>query len=342
MSAEKGGQSKPQKQLISISTGTILKIIAIFAALWFVWFVRDILAILFVALMLAALIDPFADWFQVKKIPRALAVLIVYLALLLIVGFVVLLIIPPFIEQISSLLANFGYYDQVAGWFGRFSSLTFEGGNLSQITSSFQQVFATLSGFLGGVAAMVIALVLTFYMVVEENAARRLFKNIAPTKYQPHLAKLFAKMQKKIGAWLRGQIVLGLIVGVAAYIGLSILGVKYALVLAIMAGLFEIIPYVGPVAAAIPAVILSMLQSPIKGLLVIVLYIIIQWLENNILVPKIMQKVTGLNPIVSIVALLVGLKIAGVIGAILAIPVATMVAVILEDYFSEESFWKKV
>jgi len=109
-----------------------------------------------------------------------------------------------------------------------------------------------------------------------------------------------------------------------------------------MAGLFEIVPYIGPVAAAIPAVILALLQDPIKGVMVAALYILIQWLENNILVPKIMQKVTGLNPIVSIVALLVGLKIAGIVGAILAVPVATMVAVLLEDFFSEDGLWKQI
>ena len=345
MTAQKGGSDKCQKQLISISTGTILKVIAIFAALWFVWFVRDILAVIFVALLLAALIDPIADWFSKRKIPRSLAVLLVYLVLFCIVSFVVIMLVPPVIEQVSALLINFGYYDQVATYIERFSSLNLGesvADNIGQLTTSIQQVFATLSGFVGGIAALVIVLVLAFYMVVEEQAARNFFKTLSPAQYQPHLAKLFNKMQKKIGLWLRGQIILGLIIGIVAYIGLSILGVQYALVLAIMAGLFEIVPYIGPVAAAIPAVILALLQDPIKGVMVAILYVVIQWLENNILVPKIMQKVTGLNPIVSIVALLVGLKIAGIVGAILAVPVATMVAVILEDLFSEDGLLKKV
>ncbi|MFH1142107.1 MAG: AI-2E family transporter [Candidatus Uhrbacteria bacterium] len=345
MTTQKGGSDKPAKQLISISTGTILKIIAIFAALWFVWFVRDILAVIFVALLLAALIDPVADWFSTRKIPRSLAVILVYLLLFCVVAFVVIMLVPPVIAQVSALLINFGYYDQVATYIERFSSLNLGesvADNIGQLTTSIQHVFATLSGFIGGIAAMVIVLVLAFYMVVEEEAARGFFKTLSPVKYQSHLATLFIKMQKKIGLWLRGQIILGLIVGIVAYIGLSILDVQYALVLAIMAGLFEIVPYIGPVAAAIPAVILALLQDPIKGVMVAILYVVIQWLENNILVPKIMQKVTGLNPIVSIVALLVGLKIAGIVGAVLAVPVATMVAVILEDLFSEDGLLKKV
>jgi predicted PurR-regulated permease PerM len=345
MTAQKGGSDKPHKQLISISTGTILKIIAIVTLLWFVWFVRDILAVMFVALLLAALIDPAADWFSVKKLPRSLAVILIYFVLLCVLALVVFMMIPPVVEQVTALLSNFGYYDQMAAYIERFSSLNLGDNvadNLGQVTTSLQHIFSTLAGFIGGIAALVIILVLAFYMVVEEESARHFFKSVAPKKYQPHLAKLFTKMQKKIGMWLRGQLLLGLIVGIISYIGLKILGVQYALVLAIMAGLFEIVPYIGPVAAAIPAVILALLQSPVTGLSVAVLYIVIQWLENNILVPKIMQKVTGLNPIVSIVALLVGLKVAGIIGAILAVPVATMIAVLLEDLFSEDGLLKEI
>ncbi len=334
-----------QKQLISISTGTIIKIILILIALGFVWLVRDVIAIIFVALLLAALIDPFADWFQKHHIPRGVAVLIIYLFLIILLGLVLMLLVPPLIEQLSALLINFGYYDQVSSYLDSFATLNWKeeiAGNLAHIIDSIRQVFDTVSGFVGAIAALVIVLVLAFYMVVEEEAARNFFKNVAPAKYQPHLAKLVVKMQKKIGAWLRGQIILGFVVGLAVYIGLSILGVQYALVLAIVAALFEIVPYIGPVAAAIPAIILAFLQNPIKGILVIFLYVVIQWLENNILVPKIMQKVTGLNPIVSIVALLVGWKIFGIAGAILAVPVATMVAVFIEDLFSDDKFWKSI
>ena len=178
-------------------------------------------------------------------------------------------------------------------------------------------------------------LVLTFYMVVEEDNARRFVKSLAPVEYQPFLAQLFTKMQKKIGAWLRGQIVLAVVIGIASYIGLTILGVPYALVLALIAGLFEVVAYVGPIFATIPAAIIGFSVSPLMGVLVIILYLVIQQLEGNVLVPKIMQRVTGLNPIISIVALLIGVKLGGIMGAIFAIPIATMVSVILEELFAE-------
>ncbi len=143
------------------------------------------------------------------------------------------------------------------------------------------------------------------------------------------------KMSKKMGEWLRGQLILGLIVALAVYVGLTFLGVKYALVLALMAGVLEVIPYVGPIISLVPALFIGFAQSPVIGVLVVVLYVVIQQVENHILVPKVMQKVTGLNPIISILALLVGLKAGGLAGAILAIPLAMMGVVILEDLFRD-------
>lgn len=164
---------------------------------------------------------------------------------------------------------------------------------------------------------------------------RKYFRSLAPIEYQPYVAHLMKKMSHKMGEWLRGQIILGLIVGVAVYIGLTLLGVKYALVLALIAGILEVIPYVGPIISLVPALIVGFAQSPVIGLAVIILYLIVQQLENNVLVPKVMQKVTGLNPIISILALLVGLKAGGLAGAVLSIPLAMMGVVILEDLFRD-------
>ena len=138
-----------------------------------------------------------------------------------------------------------------------------------------------------------------------------------------------------MGEWLRGQLILGLIVGVAVYLGLLFLGVNYALLLALMAGVLEVVPYVGPIISLVPALIIGFAQSPVIGFAVIILYLIVQQLENHLLVPKVMQKVTGLNPIISILALLVGIKAGGIIGTIFSIPLAMMGVVILEDLFRD-------
>ncbi len=316
---------------------TFVKVVLIALGVWFVWFIRDIVAMLLVAVLLAALIDPFADWFAKRKIPRALAVILVYILLALIASAVMVLIVPVIIEQVTQLFGAGPFSSVLQDGVARLRSLfdiqhfveTLLSGEAKSVTSVFTQVGIFLTGFV----ALFVILVLAFYMVVEEDTAKKVFRHLAPVEYQPYLAQLITKLQSKIGAWLRGQLLLGLVIGILSYVGLSILGVKYALLLAVIAGLFEVVPYLGPALSVVPAFIVGFVQSPAIGLAVLVLYVVIQQLENNLLVPKIMQKVTGLNPVVSIVALLVGIKLGGLVGAVLSIPIATMLAVISEDLF---------
>lgn len=334
-------------QSVSISTATFIKAVLIVLGLWFLWFIRDIVAIFIASILLAALIEPFAGWFAARRIPRGLAVLIVYICLLSFTAIFALLFVPIVTQQGAQLFANFSSsYTQTMESLGQFRQISADYGfadNLSSsltalqtsVENSFGSFFSTVWGVVGSVAAVFIVLVLSFYMVVEEERMRKYFRSLAPIEYQPYVAHLMKKMSRKMGEWLRGQIILGLIVGVAVYIGLTFLGVKYALVLALIAGILEVIPYVGPIISLVPALIIGFAQAPIIGLAVVVLYIAIQQFENHVLVPKIMQKVTGLNPIISILALLVGLKAGGLGGAILAIPLAMMGVVILEDLFRD-------
>jgi len=332
---------------ISISTGTFLKAVLVGLALAFLWFVREIAALLFVSVLLAALIDPFADWFAKRHVPRGVAVVLVYLVLGGLLTTAIIVLIPVVIDQLSQFVAS-APTSPLIGYLGRFQAVTAHYGlqdnvhaalqSLQEgVSGSFTSIFSTISGFVRAWAALFIVLVLTFYLVVEDGAARRSFKNLAPEEYQPYLSQMLLKMQKKVGAWLRGQLLLGVIVGIAVYVGLLVLDVRYALLLACIAGLFELLPYVGPVLSVVPAAIIALGQSPLKALSVLVLYFVIQQLENHILVPKIMQKVTGLNPVVSIVALLIGVKLGGFIGAFLSIPIATMAMVILEAFFDKHS-----
>ncbi len=334
--------------VVHISTGTMFRVLAILAFLVFLWFVKEIVLMLFVALMLAALIEPAADWFHRFKIPRSLSVLAIYTVLFAVVTVSLILIIPPLATQTQNLINNFssifvGASDSLTKLYAFSEHYGFKEdivksfdqlrGNFSNIIAG---VFSTITGVVGGVVSLVIVLVLAFYMVVEEDAWRRLFRRVAPDEYQPYLTQLFTRMQTKIGMWLRGELLLMLIVGLVTYLGLTVLGVQYALVLGLFAGITELIPYAGPTIGAIPAVILAFVQSPVLGGAVLLLYILIQQVENHILVPKVMQKVTGLNPVVSIVALLVGFQLGSIAGAIIAIPAATLLSVFLSDIFGRD------
>jgi len=193
-------------------------------------------------------------------------------------------------------------------------------------------VFETVTGFFGGIVTLVLILVLTFYMVVEEGALKKFFRDISPASYQSHLVGLVTRAQNKIGLWLRGVLTIGIILGILAYVGLTVLGVRYALLLAILVVIMEFVPYIGPPVSAIPAVFLGFAQNPITGIFVLALYIILQQMEHAILTPKIMKTVVGLNPIISILSMGVGFTVAGILGALLAIPTATAASVFVSDF----------
>lgn len=331
----------------------VIKIILIFIGFYFLFLIREILAILFVSLIFASAVDPWVDWLQKKKIPRGISIMFIYLIIFSVVATVVSLIIPPIVAQISDLTNNFpAIFEKIISGFEYLRKYSVEHGllenmkeNFGSIGSNLQQaaggLFSTVSGIFGGIVSFFLILVITFYMVVEESALKKIVWSIAPEKHQIYIMKLINRMQKKVGLWLRGQLILSFIIFALTYISLLIMGVKYALVLALIAGLTEFVPYLGPILASIPAIFLSFTQEPILALFVAILYYIIQLVENHIIVPKLMQKVVGLNPIISIAVLLIGYKIGGVLGAILSIPVATAVSVSIRDFFEYKAGGQK-
>lgn len=331
----------------NISTLTILKIVIIGLVLWFLYNILDVLAMLFVSFIIASSIGPLVDRFELWKLPRVASVVILYVILFGVFSLLLILLVPAVIDEIGQLATKIpDLYSSFSHWLFTVpgfpekneavstlqNSLETISSSLSQVTSG---IFNTLSSVFGGVASFLTVLVLTFYMTVEKQGMRKFVSSVVPPKYQPYFVQLLNKIQEKLGSWLRGQLLLSLIIGVTVYVGLLLLGVKYALLLGLLAGAFEIIPFIGPVLAAIPAVFFAATESPLKALLVVVLYIVIQQLENNIVVPKVMAKTVGLNPIVILVAVLIGARVGGVVGIILAVPVAAIIAIFLRDIFEE-------
>jgi predicted PurR-regulated permease PerM len=256
---------------------------------------------------------------------------------------VIVLMVPPLVSELGDLASRLpGYYDRLL------SSISHTSAFNDQVISSLQQLVesagsalasatgslvSTLASIFGGFIQFVATFVIAFYLVVQENGLRRFIHSITPRSYQPRVDAAMGKIQEKLGAWLRGQLLLMLIIGVLVYVGLELLGMDYALVLGLWAGLTEIIPYVGPILGAIPGIFLALSMSPMDALWVGMLYLVAQQLENNLIVPMVMKRAVGLNPVISIVAVLVGARLGGVVGALMAIPLATAIAVIVSDLF---------
>ena len=329
---------------VNITISSILKVVAIALVLYLCYIIKDVLALLFVSLIFSAAIDPWVDKMQRFKIPRAITVLFIYLMATVIITAVVILIIPPITEQVGTLVERFpDYVDKVSSGYYVVKDFTIQHGYLDKIKSAaggledninraVEGVFSTVSGLFGGVISFFIVLVITFYMVVEEDALKKIVWSLAPPDKQTYIMQLINRMQRQVGYWLRGQLILMFLVGFFTWIGLLFIMSEYALVLGLIAGLTEFIPYLGPILGAVPAIFLALTINPFLALLVAILYLIIQQVEGNILVPKIMQRAVGLNPIVSIAVLMAGLKIAGIIGGLLSIPVATALSVMVKDW----------
>jgi predicted PurR-regulated permease PerM len=336
--------NKDQKITIDISSSAILKIIVILALLGFLYLIKEVLVLIFVAIILTSAFMPWVNWFKRRGIPRALGILIIYVVFLSLVGLVISLLIGPLTEQIGQLSANLPtYFTGVSERFNDFRNFLSEKGyveNVNQFLTTLEGsltkvtggIWGAITGIFGGLMSVVVILVITFYMTVQENVLKRLVWSITPSKYQPFVIQKITLAQRKLGSWFKGQLLLGLIIGLMCFIALKIVGVKYALVLALIAGIFELVPILGPILAGVVAVVLTIVTGEwMKAVFVVIIYIFIQQVENNWLVPKVMQKAVGLNPIISIVVLLIGAKLGGILGALLAIPLTVVISVFAQD-----------
>ncbi|MFA6285331.1 MAG: AI-2E family transporter [Parcubacteria group bacterium] len=328
---------------IEISSSTILRTIFILLLLWFLFLIRDILVLVFLALVIVSAIDPIVDWCQKKRVPRSLAVLVIYILAISIVGTAISFLVAPIASEIRGLGENFpnlvekfsGYFQGVRNYATSHNFQQQISNFSGNITDRFSQVgtniFSGTVSFIGGIFSFLVVLSVAFYMSVEEKGVKKFFASIAPAEHGEYVAGLVDRIQFKMGRWLLGQMALMVIIFAIDYVGLLVIGAPYALVLAIMAGLLEIIPYVGPIVSAVVAASVSFLHGPVTGLLVLALFAVAQQLEGYVIAPLVMKKAVGLNPVVVILSLLIGAKLGGVMGVIIAVPVATMVSEVAGD-----------
>ncbi|MFH1308992.1 MAG: AI-2E family transporter [Patescibacteria group bacterium] len=329
---------------ISISSSTIFKVVFIILAIIFLYLVRDVIAIFIFALIIASAIAPVVNLLERIKIPRVIGALIIYIIVIGFIGLVLSLIIPGLSRDVGDLSSNLpAYIEDLSEKFESFKKastkyggiidkaqnyLTGAGDLLKKATSN---LFSTAVSIFGGIFSFLTALIVSFYLSVQKKGIKNALASIIPHQHKDYILGLWERSQRKLGRWLQGQLFLGLVVGTMSYIGLTLLNVKFALVLAILAGTFELLPYIGPIMSGIPAVILAFLQAPILGFWVLILYIVIQQLENNLIVPLVVGKIVKLSPVIIILALLIGAKLGGIVGMFLAVPITAVVAEFFRD-----------
>ncbi|MDP3794889.1 MAG: AI-2E family transporter [bacterium] len=342
------------RHLVDISYRTLFRITFVVLFLVFLWFVRDIALILVLSIIIASAIAPIANWLQERRVPRALGVLAVYAAAVIVLGAIVYLIVPPLIAEIQRLAERFPtllqqFFNQVQGSAMRNDNVIFDqvsdyvseaADRLSllnpqlftgNIASGLGAFAALLSTIVGGVVSAIMTVVISFYLAVREKGIENFLRSVVPKEHETYVIGLWQRTQHKMARWVQGQVILALIVGLLVYIGLSLLGIPFAITLALLAAVLELIPMAGPILAGIPAVALGFIESPLLGVLTIALYIVVHQIESHVLAPQVMRRAVGLSPVIVILAILVGAKLYGIMGILLSVPLAAALNELFED-----------
>lgn len=311
---------------IDISHRTIIFVALFVLGLWITYLIRDLLIILFVAIILMSALTPMVNLFVKMKIPRALSIALTYIIIMAAVGSLLAGILPPLIEESSKLIVNFPLLLSRLFDITNIDKSIFQ----SELTSISKNAFSFTLAALDNVLTLIFLLVLTFYLLMERE---NLEKHISSffVGHEERAKALTVRIEEKLGSWLRGQLVLSLIVGLLSYIGLVILNIPYALPLALLSGVLEVVPVIGPIISSVPAIALALTVSPILGLGVAAMYFVIQQLENNLIVPQVMKRAVGLNPLVVILTIAVGSRLLGFAGALLAVPIAVVLQILVTE-----------
>lgn len=300
---------------------------------WFVLQLRGIIVSIFLAYVIMASMLPAVRYLRKRGLPQVIAVLIPYLAMFLLIFLLIIPLIPFVIEQIGSLLTGFPrYIDDSARTLGfKVNPSQIQTYISTELAGIGKNAIGVTSRVFGGLLSTLTVLVVSFYFLMYNESFKHKVASMFDEEHRSHVRDTQRLIDDKLGAWLRGQVVLCFTIGLTTWIILSILHMPYALPLALIAGLLEILPTLGPILSAVPAVIVALTISPTMALVVAGAYLLIQALENNLLVPKIMQRAVGLNPVVVILAIMIGANLMGIAGALLAIPFVSFIIVLFNS-----------
>lgn len=320
---------------VEVSHRTIVFTFLFALTIWFLYQVRQILLLLFISLIFTFVLEPLVEGLEKLKIPRWLAILSIYLLLFFFAGVSLAGMIPPLIDQTTALISGVPEFFKQIGFPKIDQNLI--NNQITQLGSIPVNIFKLILSFFSNIATLLLVAVFTFYFLEERKKMDEYLTKYFSKKDQERVKRTVRVIEKRLGGWVRGEIVLMMAVGLLSYLGYRLLGIDYALPLAILAGLLEIVPNIGPILATVPAVLAGLSISAIHGLAALAWSFLVQQTENNFIVPKVMQKAVGVGPLITLVSLSVGFRLAGVAGAVLAIPIVLTLEVVISELASQKA-----
>lgn len=342
-------QESPAKSRLSISTGTIVRFFMVVVLILVLYRISDILLVVVAATIFASAIEPAIRRLKRYHIHRVVGVILVYLVIAAVLLGLLIFFVPVVGNDLISFLNTVPRTIPIEDLWSPFQSLGFDLGStaiapgtisLSDFVNGLQSLVVgnstgaiqTASLIFGGMLGFILIIVLSFYLAVQDEGVSDFLRIITPVRHHAYIIDLWQRSQRKIGFWLQGQLVLGVVVGVLVYLVLMVVGIPHALVLALLAAVFEIIPVFGPIISSVPAILIAFADKGIgTGLLLVGLYIIIYQFESQLFYPLVVKKVVGVSPIVVILALVIGAKLYGVLGAIIAVPLSAALMEYIHD-----------
>lgn len=327
-----------EKMIVEISWSSLWRIVFFIALVALFFLGREVLLGLFLALVISSGLDFLVKFLEERGIPRTLGVILVFLIGALVLIFIAYRVIPMVIIDLNSILSSVSG-TSAGKWFGTFADLQDSGsfeiflGRLSdQLFSGNVSPLSTLSGLFGGLGLAVSVLVSSFYLSLSHDGVDRFIRAVMPQAHEDAMLRIYHRSRRKMGSWFRMQIVLSLMMGISTWGALSILGVKHAFLLGILAGLFELVPFVGPILSGAVAVMTAFSTSAALALYTLLVFLILHQIEANLLVPLLSKRAVDLHPVIVIAALLIGLEVGGLLGAIASVPAAAVFQEVLEEW----------
>lgn len=328
---------------LDISFRMIAKIILAILIVVVLFLIRDLLLLLLLSVILASGISPIVTWLERRGLPRLAGLLLVALTGLSFVGLLLFIVIPPLVDDVTQFAQHFPVYAH--SLVRELHPIGIEpesplGQGLNQVVQHFAALVgsgvvslpAVALNVFGGLIATASVILVTFYLSLDRDGVEKFLRLFVPKAEESYTIGLWRRAQKQIGYWAQGQLLLMALIGVVTYLGLALLGVQYALLIAVLAAVLEIVPIVGPIVTGAAAVAVSVFQSVQLALFVLLFYVAIQQLENHIIVPLLYRRILRLHPVIVIFALLIGARLAGLIGIFLAVPLAAVLSEFLQDY----------
>ena len=335
-------------QKIEISTSTIFKTAGIFLLFYFIYFFKSLVLVLFISFIISAVIDRFVNFFKRFKIPKMLTIIFCYLFFLFIFFFCIYAVLPNLIDyvfnsfkELPNLLDSFkkfnnnhSSYDSILGNFSHFlQNIKTDDVYLKIKNWLFTFSAENTKSFFNFLVYFVLTIIISFYISISKDGVKSFVKLISPKKYENYVLHLLERTERKISGWFFGIIIVAFIVSTLVYLILTIFNIPFALSIAIIAFFFEIIPVLGVTSAAVPALFLAYNVGGITlSIIILVSFFLISQLSSYFLYPKIVGRIVGIPTVIIIIAIFIGAEIGGFWGALIAIPLSTILMEIVEDF----------